>query len=207
MNHSKIWESEDLKNLNDIISDCGGSLQGNSLYNNGTKTFQIRTKLDDLRENLYNSAKRRNKILEVGFNAGHSNLLFLQANPKAEILNFDLMGHKYSYPCYEYLKSKYNISLIQGNSMKTLLEKDREVFDLIHIDGGHNKKVVFSDLVNCKKFAHKKTIMIFDDTNWETITTILEFAISCNFIKEVDYEKENFIKNKYHRIFRYTYLN
>ena len=163
--------------------------------------------LDDLRENLYNSAKRRKKILEVGFNAGHSNLLFLHANPKAEILNFDLMGHKYSYPCYDYLKSKYNISLIQGNSMKTLLEKDREVFDLIHIDGGHNDKVVFSDLVNCKKFAHKRTIMIFDDTNSDSITRILEFAISCNFIKEVDYQKENFIKNDYHRIFRYTYLH
>ena len=207
MSYSTIWESEDLKNLNDKISDCGGSLEGNALYRNGTKTFQKRENLDDLRENLYRCAKRKKKILEVGFNGGHSNLLFLHANPDAEILNFDLMGHKYSYPCYEYIKSKYNVSLIQGNSMKTLLEKDREVFDLIHIDGGHNDKVVFSDLVNCKRFAHKNTIMIFDDTNSETITKILEFAIHCKFIKEINYEKENLKEIKYHRIFRYTYLN
>tara|TARA_R110002096_G_scaffold27366_3_gene83895 strand:- start:2378 stop:2995 length:618 start_codon:yes stop_codon:yes gene_type:complete len=204
MSYSIVWESDDLKNLNEKITETGGALQGCCMYQNGTRTFSVRKNIDDLRQNLFDCGKRSKKILEVGFNAGHSNLIFLFGNPDAEILNFDLMGHKYSYPCLDYLKSKYNVSVIAGNSMKTLLLKEGEIFNLIHIDGGHGDKPAFHDLVNCKRFADKATLMIFDDTNSETITKILEFAIHCKFIKEINYEKEKLKEIKHHRIFRYV---
>lgn len=205
MNHSVIWQSEDLKKLNEIISNCDCPLIGCCMYRNGTRNFSVRRIADNLRQNLFDCAKRSNKILEVGFNAGHSNLLFLLANPDAKILNFDLMNRDYSYPCYEYLKSKYDISVIAGNSITTLFEKDKENFDLIHIDGGHANKAVFNDLINCKKFANKNTLVIFDDTHCENITKILEVAINCKFIKEIDYKKEKLKEIKHHRIFRYEF--
>mgnify|MGYP005649332223 CR=1 FL=1 len=37
-------------------------------------------------------------------------------------------------------------------------------FDLIFIDGGHEYDVAKGDILNCKKLAHDKTIVVFDDT-------------------------------------------
>ena len=205
MINNTYWDTEDLKELNKCISEAGTSQQGGSIYANGTRTFSIRKNIEDVRQNLIRVGELCSSIVEVGFNAGHSNMLFLLLNPKNNILNFDLMGHKYSEPCLEYLKSKYNVKMIKGNSIITIPEYEVECkYDAIHIDGGHGDTCAFHDLVNCRKFAHKKTLLIFDDTNSETITNILEFAIRCKWIKEINYDKQGFIKTTHHRIFNYN---
>ena len=71
MSYSIVWESEDLKNLNNKITEAGGSLQGCCMYQNGTRDFAIRKNIEDLRQNLFLAGKRSNKVLEVGFHAGH----------------------------------------------------------------------------------------------------------------------------------------
>ena len=44
----------------------------------------------------------------------------------------------------------------------------RKNFDVIFIDGGHEYHVVQADLENCRKLAHKDTIIIMDDTMYTT---------------------------------------
>ena len=64
---------------------------------NGQRIPQLFTK----QMNLYKSAMEAKNILEIGFNAGHSCLLFLLANPESKITIFDICEHKYAKPCFE----------------------------------------------------------------------------------------------------------
>tara|TARA_R110001606_G_scaffold396339_1_gene570279 strand:+ start:1640 stop:2251 length:612 start_codon:yes stop_codon:yes gene_type:complete len=198
------WNNEVLDKLNNVIKESGQACQGCCMYQNGTRTFAVRKNIEDIRQNLMTCGSKANKIMEVGWNAGHSNYLFLTGNPEAKIINYDLMGHKYSEGCLNVLKEKFNVDVVRGDSTKTIPSQENpEVQDLIHIDGGHGDKCAFHDIINCRRFADKKTLMIMDDTNSKTITEILEFCIRCKWIKEINYEKAGLIHATHHRMFNY----
>jgi hypothetical protein len=59
-----------------------------------------------------------NKLLEIGFNAGHSALLALTSNPDLVYVGVDLANHRYTIPCFKYLESVFGnrINLIVGDS-------------------------------------------------------------------------------------------
>ena len=142
----------------------------------------------------------------MGFNGGHSNVIFLLANPKAQIVNFDLCSHNYSKPCFEYLKTKYNIHLIEGDSTIEIPKyKNELIFDLIHIDGGHGEECATQDLINCKKMSNLETILIFDDANFGVISDVLTKFINDGFIKEIDYKALKLTQTPPHRIFKYIF--
>ena len=92
------------------------------------------------------------RILEVGFNSGHSSAMFLTLFKKARIQSFDLCLHVYTEPTYEWLKEVYGsqrLSLICGNSHLTIPayekvwreEEGEERFDISFIDAGHYYEV------------------------------------------------------------------
>lgn len=107
-------------------------------------------------------------ILEIGFNAGHSADTFL-SHSVAHVVSFDLDARPCVQKAKEYIDQKYPTrhTLIIGDSTQTipLYIKDHpeKKFDLIYIDGGHSVEVAYADLMNCKKLAHEKTIVIMDD--------------------------------------------
>jgi len=108
-------------------------------------------------------------IMEIGFNAGHSAEVFLNNN-SIRLTSFDLGYHMYVQMGKEYIDMTYpnRHSLIIGNSNKTIPEyidnNPKKFFDVIFIDGCHNYEIVNTDLKNCRKLAHKDTIVILDDT-------------------------------------------
>jgi predicted O-methyltransferase YrrM len=119
-------------------------------------------------------------VLEIGFNAGHSAELFLKYS--ANVISFDIGDHDYLKYGKEFIDTAYpgRHTLILGNSTLTIPEYSSanpdKNFDLIFIDGAHDYVTANTDLVNCKKLSHGKTIVIMDDTvytpGWELDYTI-----------------------------------
>jgi predicted O-methyltransferase YrrM len=109
-------------------------------------------------------------VMEIGFHAGHSAEVFLKNNPSLNLISFDI-GH---HPCVsvgkEYIDATYpdRHKLIVGDSLITvptfIQNNPNKKFDVIFIDGGHSHSVATGDIQNCKKLAHKDTIVIMDDT-------------------------------------------
>lgn len=128
-------------------------------------------------------------ILEIGFNAGHSADTFLRCNPNVHVTSFDIGAHKYIKDAKEYIEITYpeRHLLVLGNSTFTVnLYADANPtskFDLIFIDGGHDIETAYADLNNCRRLAHKDTIVIMDDIvfvpGW-----IADFNVGPNFAWE-----------------------
>lgn len=111
------------------------------------------------------------KILEIGFNAGHSSCILLD-NPKNTVVSFDLGHHRYTADGKMFVDDFYpgRHTLIIGDSTKSIptfsrLNKDI-LFDLIFVDGGHTYEIALADIKNCKEFAHHDTIVIVDDVTF-----------------------------------------
>jgi predicted O-methyltransferase YrrM len=123
---------------------------------------------EDLRQLASNPSIKR--ILEVGFNAGHSAEVFLSANPTATLTSFELGRWLYTANGKTYIDTHFpgRHTLILGDSTQTLPEfiaTGPEPFDLLFIDGGHEGEIPEKDLQNCLKLAHPNSIVILDDTN------------------------------------------
>jgi len=110
-------------------------------------------------------------ILEIGFNAGHSAEIFLQANSESKVVSFDIGQHDYVKVGKEYIDKTFpgRHELVLGDSLKTIPSYSSDVkFDLIFIDGCHDLEFAKGDFGNCKRFSHKDTIVIMDDTIFTT---------------------------------------
>jgi predicted O-methyltransferase YrrM len=123
--------------------------------------------------NLYSIGKiETNKnILEIGFNAGHSALLFLLAHPTSKLHCFDTCEHPYTKPCFNYLSDSFpgRLTLIEGRSADQLSQYKTNHPDLIcevvHIDGDHELSNANGDFFRCLSFVNFKNILIFNDVH------------------------------------------
>ena len=168
------------KRLEEICVEIGEPVEGNCFFKDQT----INEKIDELiykQLNLYSLGRTAKNILEIGFNTGHSALLFLISNPESKLTCFDIVSHKYTMPCFEYLNSLFpgRINLIAGDSTITVPEfykvcSNINKFDLMNIQGCHYGEIPKKDLDNCLKMLDKDGILIFDDTQVQHINTLLE---------------------------------
>lgn len=205
-NFKEFSNCNTVNKLNKIIKNSGEKMEGNCLYQHLSNFTYHRDNKENLRYNIYSLCKYKNSILEVGFNGGHSVALYLYSNPNIFIRTFDICIHKYTEECSNYFKELNNFEFIKGDSMITLKEHKADmIFEIIHIDGGHGYELAKNDLLECKKFSNKNTILIFDDAYHPPIKKLLEEHIKLKFIKEVNYIDLNLRVTKYHRIFYYNY--
>lgn len=142
-----------------LITGQKGVLEGNSgdVIEEQQFLFDMSAKL------LPNST-----IFEIGFNAGHSSVAFLEGNPSCKVVSVEMGWHKYSKDCKDYIDNKYpnRHDIIIGDSTVVIpqfIELEPEPYNLIFIDGGHDYMVAKQDVLNCKKLANKDTIIIIDD--------------------------------------------
>ena len=153
-----------------IINNCGELLEGNifMLHHSTDYTDVYINKCKNISNLVLN--KNIKNVMEIGFNSGFSTLLMLLTNPNINITCFDLGDHKYTVPCYEKLKETFGdrINLIIGDSRETL-QNINDVYDLIHIDGGHFTEVAESDIINSYRLSKQGTILIMDDYDFRNL--------------------------------------
>ena len=183
-----------VKAIEEIITATGDPLEGNSFYyhNSLTRFEQLLTKQINL---FWAGSQAKRRVLEIGFNAGHSALLFLMAGSEAKDYTFfDLGGHSYIRPCLEYVRKQFSsveIKYIEGDSTRTLPafvaeNSDKKcTYDLVHVDGGHDRDVVLSDVSSAIDLVAPDGLMILDDTNIDYISDIADACVSSGaFVEE-----------------------
>lgn len=137
-------------------------------------------------------------VMEIGFNGGHSSELFLSLDDRISVVSFDIGLHEYVEIGKEFIDLKYpgRHHLVLGDSVETVVEYAKNnkntKFDLIFIDGDHSYKTAKTDLVNCRKLAHKDTIVIMDDTMTE-LGQMQQWNIGPN-IAWMEGQKEGFVE-------------
>jgi hypothetical protein len=181
--------------LTDLSSKTKDNLEGNcfTMHQTTIRNEALLTK----RVNLLESALHGPKILELGFNAGHSALLFLLGCDESSEIDFlDIGAHPYVYPCYQYLESISSVKkrLLIGNSLRVLPElvlkhKQRDIYDVIHMDGGHSQECVMNDLILLYILLKPGGWMIVDDANGFILHQVNSF-LSLGLFKIVEGQLE-----------------
>jgi len=182
------WKNYIENNLLPIVKDCGNTMEGN-IYSRNYE-FDRSDLLNQKQENfvkVITENLEKKKILEIGFNAGYSSLLMLMSNPDIEMLCVDINDHKYTKPCYEKIKEDFdNITLITESSLVALpnLIEYHNIYDIIHVDGGHNQDIVQKDVDNSLKLCESGSLLIVDDTNMAHINKICNNLVDNNIVKQ-----------------------
>lgn len=197
-----------LKSIENIINNLGVKVEGNCIYEH--ISFKRKDWLFTKQENLkLMGSVIPKKLCEIGFNAGHSMLLFLLSNKnKLDVTIFDINEHKYVVPCFDYIKNNFrqhNFQLTKGNSLETLSKyitmhpEQKETYDLVHVDGGHSLECIKNDLYHAVLLTKKHGYIIVDDTNVKYISQEADSYIENGVLIELDILKTQGYK---HRIFQ-----
>jgi predicted O-methyltransferase YrrM len=185
---------EYLSGLEDIIRGTGETLEGNSFYEH--QTFTRRKELITKQLNLTWCAREVTSICEIGFNGGHSAVLFLMGGLSVErFMVFDIAQHSYMKPCFEYIQEKFpktTFELIQGDSrveVKKWVDADpttrERSFDLVHVDGGHSEDCVSNDFPNAIRLVKHGGLVVIDDVNNSYINNLTDIFIRTGLVEEV----------------------
>lgn len=180
-----------IANLGKILDEIGERIEGNLICDISADNL-----IDDVNrgkiENLLKLSKGKSKICEIGVNAAHSLLLMVSENPDAEYLIFDLGAHAYTLPCVQYIKKAYpstKITEVYGDTKITLRrQRDINLFDMIHIDGGHDTHTVVNDFIYTQKLLAPGGIVVFDDYNYGNIKEVVDFYESSGVIARQNHE-------------------
>ena len=134
-------------------------------------------------------------MLEVGVNAGHSALLVLSSTPRLEYYGVDVMSHRYTIECVDFLKGEFpgRVHLFPGDSSEVLpwlagRGDDAWIRPDARRRRPHNE-VCLSDMTNCIRMAHgeKGRHLLLDDVHASWI-----FDIYCEFVARGDLTTETF---------------
>ena len=201
--------TEHKEGLAKLINIVGEPLEGNSIYEHGT-LCEVPSLLNKQLNLFWVGTQAETSMCEIGFNGGHSALLFLLGNT-AENLRFtifDIASHSYVPVCFDYIQSKFsnvNFELIIGDSTITVpkfVDSNSRLigtYDVVHVDGGHWDHVVESDMKMAKQLVRVGGILVIDDTDTTHINSEVE-----DCIKSGSYIEINIFKSQYyeHRILR-----
>lgn len=168
--------------LIELVKKTGDNLEGSCFTLHQTTTQE--EKLITKRINLFAAAKHGPKIFELGFNAGHSGLLLLLGcHPGSTVEFLDLGGHPYVVPCFQYLQGvrpEIPRSLVLGNSRdalpyRVLKQKESDLYDVIHMDGGHAIDCVVNDMILLYQLLKPGGWMIIDDADGHILQEIQRY--------------------------------
>lgn len=128
---------------------------------------------------FYGEAARRPGVLrvgEVGFNAGHSALVFLWSNAAVNMTSFDLGDLAWTSSSVEFVKAAYpgRMEYVKGLSTDTVPAYTGAPFDLFAVDGNHDSTVPYTDMVNGQRVTRPGGYILIDD--WSSTFTAVQKA-------------------------------
>ena len=138
----------------------------------------------------------KERLLEVGVNAGHSALLALSSSARLEYYGVDNTSHAYTAECIDFLEGGVpgaGAPMFTGDSREVLpwlVNRRAELaFDIFHVDGGHADEVSRSDMGNCIRIAsgQRGRHVLLDDVHASWI-----FDVYCEFVSRGDLTTETF---------------
>jgi predicted O-methyltransferase YrrM len=108
------------------------------------------------------------KVLEIGMNAGHSTLAFLNAAPHVTVTSVDIGYYEYTSQVSSWLAKCYpdRHLLMLGKSQTVLMEPEvglDGLYDVAFIDGAHSYKAACIDLRNVRRLLRPGGLLIMDD--------------------------------------------
>jgi len=177
-----------LDRIKQICLAHGELVEGNCF----TEHHNIHHEMKDLinkQANHYSLGRVCTSIMEIGFNAGHSTLLYLLSNPSCHVTIFDICSHAYTMPCFNYLSTLFpgRLDIHPGDSTVTIPKyiKDNPGahFHLIHIDGSHEESIARQDLENSMRLAQR--YIIWDDTQMSHLNQMFDDTVKAGLFREV----------------------
>jgi hypothetical protein len=161
-----------LVHLNGIVAASGTVLEGNLFYHHRATHFGDRPDPSRRHKRMMLAAYAigADALVEVGFNAGHSALLALTANPSLTYLAIDIGRHAYTLPCFDYLHSIFGnrVQLRIGRSDEVLrgMVRDSDMrWRRVHVDGSHLISDAYSDLRLAAELTGVGGLILLDDVN------------------------------------------
>lgn len=190
------------KELHARILQTGERIEGNCMTYHQDTHFapELVTKQRNLLA-LYKSLPPGSKCMEIGVNAGHSLLLwYMGADPTCSIDLFDIGEHAYLTPCLQYLNSAFpgrSLQICLGDSKQTLLRHtlsgSRDIYDCIHLDGGHSMDCAMSDMIHSLLLLKPNGYLIIDDVNNADIYSITQMLVQGGFVRVVESQLDTYL--------------
>eukprot|EP00747_Dinoflagellata_sp_TGD_P165540 gnl/TRDRNA2_/TRDRNA2_186932_c0_seq1.p1 gnl/TRDRNA2_/TRDRNA2_186932_c0~~gnl/TRDRNA2_/TRDRNA2_186932_c0_seq1.p1 ORF type:complete len:283 (-),score=55.79 gnl/TRDRNA2_/TRDRNA2_186932_c0_seq1:129-977(-) len=131
-------------------------------------------------------------ICEVGFNAGHSAAIFLNANPEAKLYSFDLGQFKYTLGNIQLMKDFFadRFEYTLGPSEESVPDFHRRrpdvQCDIVSVDGDHSTEGTFRDLQNFREMASCRNWVLMDDAGWSSTNKAWQRAKDEGIITQVE---------------------
>jgi len=131
-------------------------------------------------------------ICEVGFNAGHSAAVFLNANPDATMYSFDIGQFPYTISNAGLMKQLFadRFEYIPGSSQTSVPEfhslNPGVKCDVFSVDGDHSTEGTFADLANFRSMASCRNWVLMDDAGWNSTNSAWQRAKDEGIITQVE---------------------
>ncbi len=141
-------------------------------------SFQVPGEVARLRQLVEN--RKPKSIMEIGFNTGHSALLFLAITPpEVKVVSFDLGEYAHVFVAKRFIDKRFpeRHTLVTGDSTYTVPHYEEQVahrmnsknpppltFDFIFIDGGHQADIPEKDILNSYRLVRdERNVVAIDD--------------------------------------------
>lgn len=186
--HPESWNWRTLallRGLNRVVSGTGELLEGNYCHFHEV-TVHGSTPPDPRRswkrEFLRHAVGPAKRVLEIGFNAGHSAAIILGSDSGPCLVSIDLGSHSYARGCAQVLLDAYPGRFesrwgASSDVLPTIAPEQAAAFDLVHIDGGHGEDVFEADLAWFTGHVRPGCRLLVDDAYVPYIHRALEREI------------------------------
>ena len=105
-------------------------------------------------------------VCEVGYNVGHSAVVWLLASPTSRLVTFDLFSSALGLASLSFLEARFpgRIEAVRGDSRRELPRAQLSApCDLVHVDGRHEYRFVLHDVLNLRRLAAPHALFLLDD--------------------------------------------